>query len=448
MSRKYFGTDGVRGRVGEGCITAEFVLKLGWAFGQTVRQSHAGRPKVVIGKDTRLSGYMFETALEAGLIAAGVDPVMLGPMPTPAIAYLTRTFSAAGGIVISASHNGYEDNGIKFFDENGTKLPDAVEHEIERLLDEPLTTVNGPLLGRASRANDAAGRYIEFCKHTLRLGTDLSGLKIVVDCAHGAAYQVAPKVFRELGAEVEAIGVTPDGLNINNGVGSTAPDALIEAVVSSQANLGIALDGDADRVVMVDENGALVDGDEILYVIAASRHQRGRMDGGVVGTLMTNLGLEKALADMQVPFVRTKVGDRYVIEAMEERQWTLGGETSGHIICSDLTSTGDGLVAALQVVNALLLSGQTLSQARHGMTKYPQILINVPLISRDHLDHQLVKDAVSAVESQLGDSGRVVLRPSGTEPFVRVMVEGIDAGEVKACAEQIAASVEKVASIG
>jgi phosphoglucosamine mutase len=304
------------------------------------------------------------------------------------------------------------------------------------------------LLGRASRANDAAGRYIEFCKHTLRLGTDLSGLKIVVDCAHGAAYQVAPKVFRELGAEVEAIGVTPDGLNINNGVGSTAPDALIEAVVSSQANLGIALDGDADRVVMVDENGALVDGDEILYVIAASRHQRGRMDGGVVGTLMTNLGLEKALADMQVPFVRTKVGDRYVIEAMEERQWTLGGETSGHIICSDLTSTGDGLVAALQVVNALLLSGQTLSQARHGMTKYPQILINVPLISRDHLDHQLVKDAVSAVESQLGDSGRVVLRPSGTEPFVRVMVEGIDAGEVKACAEQIAASVEKVASIG
>ena len=448
MNRKYFGTDGVRGRVGEGCITAEFVLKLGWAFGQTVRQNYPGRPKVVIGKDTRLSGYMFETALEAGLIAAGVDPVMLGPMPTPAIAYLTRTFSAAGGIVISASHNGYEDNGIKFFDGQGTKLPDQVESEIERLLDEPLTTVNGPLLGRASRANDAAGRYIEFCKHTLRLGTDLSGLKVVVDCAHGAAYQVAPKVFRELGAEVEAIGVTPDGLNINNGFGSTAPGALIEAVVSSQAHLGVALDGDADRVVLVDETGALVDGDEILYIIAAARYQRDRMDGGVVGTLMTNLGLEKALASMNIPFERTKVGDRYVIEAMDERQWTLGGETSGHIICSDLTSTGDGLVAALQVVNALRQSGQTLSQARQGMSKYPQILINVPLHSPEHLEHSAVTQAVQSVEDQLGDSGRVVLRPSGTEPVVRVMVEGVDADEVQACAAEIASSVEKVASIG
>ncbi len=448
MSRKYFGTDGVRGRVGAGCITAEFVLKLGWAFGQTVRQHYPGRPKVVIGKDTRLSGYMFETALEAGLIAAGVDPVMLGPMPTPAIAYLTRTFSAAGGIVISASHNDYEDNGIKFFDGQGTKLPDQVESDIERLLDEPLTTVNGPLLGRASRANDAAGRYIEFCKHTLRLGTDLSGLKVVVDCAHGAAYQVAPKVFRELGAEVDAIGVTPDGLNINNGFGSTAPGALIEAVVSSQAHLGVALDGDADRVVLVDETGALVDGDEILYIIAAARYQRGRMDGGVVGTLMTNLGLEKALASMNIPFVRTKVGDRYVIESMDERQWTLGGETSGHIICSDLTSTGDGLVAALQVVNALRQSGQTLSQARQGMSKYPQILINVPLHSPEHLEHPSVIQAVQSVEDQLGDSGRVVLRPSGTEPVVRVMVEGVNANEVQTCAEEIASSVEKVAPIG
>lgn len=448
MSRKYFGTDGVRGRVGEGCITAEFVLKLGWAFGQTVRQNYSGRPKVVIGKDTRLSGYMFETALEAGLIAAGVDPVMLGPMPTPAIAYLTRTFSSAGGIVISASHNGYEDNGIKFFDGQGTKLPDRVESDIERFLDEPLTTVSGPLLGRASRANDASGRYIEFCKHTLRLGTDLSGLKIVVDCAHGAAYQVAPKVFRELGAEVEAIGVTPDGLNINNGFGSTAPDALIEAVVSSQAHLGVALDGDADRVVLVDETGALVDGDEILYVIAAARYQRGRMAGGVVGTLMTNLGLEKALASMNIPLVRTKVGDRYVIEAMNERQWNLGGETSGHIICSDLTSTGDGLVAALQVVNALLQSEQTLGKARQGMSKYPQILINVPLDSHAHLEHPSVIKAVQSVEDQLGDAGRVVLRPSGTEPVVRVMVEGVDADEVQTCAEQIASSVEKVASIG
>ena len=447
MSRKYFGTDGVRGRVGEGCITVEFVLKLGWAFGQTLRQLHSGRPKVVIGKDTRLSGYMFETALEAGLIAAGVDPVMLGPMPTPAIAYLTRTFSAAGGIVISASHNPYEDNGIKFFDENGTKLSEYVEHQIELLLDESLSTVSGPLLGRASRANDAAGRYIEFCKHTLRLDTDLAGLKVVVDCAHGAAYQIAPKVLRELGAEVVAIGVTPDGLNINKGFGSIAPNALVAAVVAEQAHLGIALDGDADRVVMVDETGALVDGDEILYIIACSRLLRDQMDGGVVGTSMTNLGLEKALEEMNIPFARVKVGDRHVIEAMEERKWTLGGETSGHIICSDLTSTGDGLVAALQVVKALRLSGQTLSEARYGMTKYPQVLINVPLISQDHLQHEIVKEAVWSVERKLADSGRVVLRPSGTEPVIRVMVEGEQLDEVHQCAREIAASVEKVASI-
>ena len=447
MSRKYFGTDGVRGRVGEGCITVEFVLKLGWAFGQTLRQLHSGRPKVVIGKDTRLSGYMFETALEAGLIAAGVDPVMLGPMPTPAIAYLTRMFSAAGGIVISASHNPYEDNGIKFFDENGTKLSEYVEHQIELLLDESLSTVSGPLLGRASRANDAAGRYIEFCKHTLRLDTDLAGLKVVVDCAHGAAYQIAPKVLRELGAEVVAIGVTPDGLNINKGFGSIAPNALVAAVVAEQAHLGIALDGDADRVVMVDETGALVDGDEILYIIACSRLLRDQMDGGVVGTSMTNLGLEKALEEMNIPFARVKVGDRHVIEAMEERKWTLGGETSGHIICSDLTSTGDGLVAALQVVKALRLSGQTLSEARYGMTKYPQVLINVPLISQDHLQHEIVKEAVWSVERKLADSGRVVLRPSGTEPVIRVMVEGEQLDEVHQCAREIAASVEKVASI-
>lgn len=446
MGRQYFGTDGIRGRVGEGCITAEFVLKLGWAFGQTVRAKHAGRPRVVIGKDTRLSGYMFETALEAGLIAAGVDPVMLGPMPTPAIAYLTRTFSAAGGIVISASHNTYEDNGIKFFDEHGTKLPDAMETEIERLVDQPLETVSGPLLGRASRANDAAGRYIEFCKHTLRLGTDLTGLKVVVDCAHGAAYQIAPKVFRELGAEVETIGATPDGLNINHGFGSTAPGALIETVVGSKADLGIALDGDADRVVLVDETGVLVDGDEILYIIAAARHQRGRMQGGVVGTLMTNLGLEQALAEMDIPFVRTQVGDRYVIEAMHAHDWSLGGETSGHIICSDLTSTGDGIVAALQVVNALRQSGQTLSQARLGMKKYPQVLINVPLIKREHLEHSSVLASVQAVEEQLGRRGRVVLRPSGTEPVVRVMVEGPD-DSVAGLAQQIADSVEKVATI-
>ena len=447
MNRKYFGTDGVRGRVGEGCITADFVLKLGWAFGKVVHRSKTGRPKVVIGKDTRLSGYMFETALEAGLIAAGVDPLMLGPMPTPAIAFLTRPFSASGGIVISASHNSYEDNGIKFFDENGMKLSDQIEHDIESLLDRPLTTVNGPLLGRVSRADDAADRYIEFCKNTLRPGTDLSGLKIAIDCANGAAYQVAPRVFRELGAEVEAIGVTPDGLNINEGVGSTDPSALIDSVISSRAHLGIALDGDADRVVLVDEQGYLVDGDEILYIIAASRHRQGHMAGGVVGTLMTNLGLEKGLAAMEIPLIRTKVGDRYVIEAMKQNEWTLGGETSGHIICSDFISTGDGLIAALQVVKALSISGQTLSEARHGMNKLPQFLINVPRALPDHLHHPIVVEAVKAVETSLGDSGRVLIRPSGTEPVVRVMVEGIDANEVKASAEQIASSVEKAASI-
>ena len=446
MSRQYFGTDGIRGRVGEGCITAEFVLKLGWAFGQVVRAKYAGRPRVVIGKDTRLSGYMFETALEAGLIAAGVDPVMLGPMPTPAVAYLTRTFSAAGGIVISASHNTYEDNGIKFFDEHGTKLPDAMEVEIESWVNQGFETVSGPLLGRASRANDAAGRYIEFCKHTLRLGTDLSGLKVVLDCAHGAAYQIAPKVFSELGAEVQSIGVAPDGLNINHGVGSTSPGALVEAVVSQQADLGIALDGDADRVVLVDEAGTLVDGDEVLFIIASARHQRGRMHGGVVGTLMTNLGLEHALAGMQIPFVRTQVGDRYVIEAMTARDWSLGGETSGHIICSDLTSTGDGIVAALQVVNALRQSGMTLSQARLGMKKYPQVLVNVPLVDPEHLAHPSVVAAVEQVEQALGDQGRVVLRPSGTEPVVRVMVEGPDQS-VSVHARQIADSVENVATI-
>jgi phosphoglucosamine mutase len=447
MSRQYFGTDGVRGRVGEGCITAEFVLRLGWAFGATIREGVSHRPKIVIGKDTRLSGYMFETALEAGLIAAGCDPVMLGPMPTPAIAYLTRTFSADGGIVISASHNPYHDNGIKFFDANGTKLPDAVEVAIEARLNQPLATVDGPLLGRASRVNDAAGRYIEFCKHTLRLGTDLSRFHIVLDCAHGAAYQIAPKVFRELGARVTTIGVDPDGLNINDGVGSTAPGALIQKVLEVGADLGIALDGDADRVVMVDETGATLDGDEILYLIARTRHERGRMEGGVVGTLMTNLGLEHALDAMQIPFVRTQVGDRYVIEAMEARGWTLGGETSGHIICSDLTSTGDGVVAALQVVNALLSSGVALSVARKGMTKYPQVLVNVPLVDRAHLMHPEVVQAVASTEQLLGQFGRVVLRPSGTEPVVRVMVEGRDASEVQVAAHRIAEAVEKVAVI-
>lgn len=448
MSRKYFGTDGIRGRVGEGCITAEFVLKLGWAFGYTVRQrTSSDRVKVVIGKDTRLSGYMFETSLEAGLIAAGVDPIMLGPMPTPAIAYLTRILSADGGIAISASHNPYEDNGIKFFDSTGRKLLDDLEEQIEGLIDAPLKTVSAPFLGRVSRSEDAASLYIEFCKNTLRLGSDLSDLKVVIDCAHGAAYQIGPKVFRELGVEVEAIGIQPDGLNINNRCGSTAPSALIDTVISSKADLGIAFDGDADRVVMVDEKGRLVDGDEILYIIAAFRNQKGEMSGGVVGTLMTNFGLEKALQSMQIPLIRTKVGDRYVIEEMITRGWSLGGETSGHIICSDLTSTGDGIVAALQVVNALCLSGQRLSQACSGMTKCPQFLVNVPSINTDCLNHKLVSETVQHVESALGDRGRVVLRPSGTEPLVRIMVEGDNPEEIKAHATSIAHSVENIGKI-
>lgn len=445
MSRRYFGTDGIRGRVGEGCITVEFILKLGWAFGQTLRSKSARRPSVLIGKDTRLSGYMFETALEAGLIAAGVDPVMLGPMPTPGVAYLARKGSAMGGIVISASHNSYEDNGIKFFDGNGAKLNDDVEIEIERWVDEPLVTVDGPLLGRASRAHDAANDYIKFCKHTVIQGTEFSEFNIVLDCANGAAYQIAPSVFRGLGARVKTIGTSPDGLNINKDVGSTSPDALARAVISSGADLGIALDGDADRLALVDHTGVLVDGDEILYVIAASRHRLGSMAGGVVGTLMTNLGLEKALAKMDIPLLRTSVGDRYVIEAMRKSKWFLGGETSGHVICSDLTSTGDGIVAALQVLSALKMSGQSLHEAVHGMSKCPQVVINVPLDARANLNHSSVKATVRAVESELAEYGRVVLRPSGTEPFVRVMVEGYDQELVMACAKRIAESVEKTA---
>jgi len=373
MSRKYFGTDGIRGRVGEFPITPDFMLKLGWAAGTAFRKH--GVCRVLIGKDTRISGYMFESALEAGLSAAGADVMLLGPMPTPAIAYLTRTFHAEAGIVISASHNPHHDNGIKFFSGKGTKLPDEIELMIEELLDAPMTVVDSARLGKVSRINDAAGRYIEFCKSSVPTSTDFAGLKIVLDCAHGAAYKVAPSVFRELGAEVVVLSAQPNGLNINDQCGSTHMQALQAAVLSEQADLGIAFDGDADRVLMVDDTGAVVDGDELLFIIARDLQQRGRLQGGVVGTLMSNLGLELALAELQIPFVRAKVGDRYVIADLLARDWQLGGENSGHLVCFQHTTTGDAIIAGLQVLLALRRSDMTLAEARSGLRKCPQVLI-------------------------------------------------------------------------
>jgi len=434
--RRYFGTDGIRGRVGEPPITPDFVLKLGWAVGRVLGRDGG---KVLIGKDTRISGYMFESALEAGLSAAGLDTALLGPMPTPAIAYLTRTQHARTGIVISASHNPYHDNGIKFFSAEGTKLPDAVELAIEAELDKPLACNDSAQLGKATRLEDAAGRYIEFCKSTFPHHLDLAGLKIVVDCAHGATYHVAPAVFGELGAEVVAIGVEPDGLNINDGVGSTHPGLLQHTVVETGADLGIALDGDGDRVLMVDRDGTLLDGDELLYIIAMERHQRKALQGGVVGTLMSNLGLEHAFARDGVPFERAAVGDRYVMERLQAADWQLGGESSGHIICLDRTTTGDGIVSALQVLGAMVGSGRSLSELRAGMTKYPQELINVRLERQmDVVGLPVVKAAVAEAEAQLADRGRILLRPSGTEPLVRVMVEGRDADEVARVARELA----------
>ena len=434
--RRYFGTDGIRGRVGEPPITPDFVLKLGWAVGRVLGRDGG---KVLIGKDTRISGYMFESALEAGLSAAGLDTALLGPMPTPAIAYLTRTQHARTGIVISASHNPYHDNGIKFFSADGTKLPDAVELAIEVELDKPLTCNDSARLGKATRLEDAAGRYIEFCKSTFPAQLGLRGLKIVVDCANGATYHVAPAVFDELGAEVTAIGIEPDGLNINDQVGSTHPERLQRTVVETGADLGIALDGDGDRVLMVDRDGTLLDGDELLYIIAMERHQRQALQGGVVGTLMTNLGLEHAFARDGVPFERAAVGDRYVMERLQAANWQLGGESSGHIICLDRTTTGDGIVSALQVLGAMVGSGRSLSELRAGMTKYPQELINVRLEQQmDVVGLPVVKAAVAEAEAQLADRGRILLRPSGTEPLVRVMVEGRDADEVARVARELA----------
>ena len=442
-AKRYFGTDGIRGKVGEYPINAEFVLKLGWAAGRVL--AHRGNPgKVVIGKDTRISGYLFESALQAGLSSAGVDINLLGPMPTPGIAYLTRTLHAQAGIVISASHNPYYDNGIKFFSSRGTKLPDDLEYEIEDYLDKPMVTVDSALLGKAKRIGDAAGRYIEFCKSTIPIGMELRGLKLVVDCAHGATYHVAPSVFQELGAKVVELGVEPDGLNINLDCGSTAPQALRQEVLRQKADAGIALDGDGDRVIMVDAKGEVVDGDELLYIIARARHGEGKVDRGVVGTVMTNLGMEKALNAMGVQLHRAAVGDRYVMELLTSNGLTLGGESSGHIICLDRTTTGDGIVSALQVLCHMVETGRGLHELKQGMDKYPQAMINVRTEGKfDFAASQIVKKALADAESRLAGKGRVLLRASGTEPVIRVMVEGEDGSLVDALAEELADTVRR-----
>ncbi|TCS38211.1 phosphoglucosamine mutase [Reinekea marinisedimentorum] len=438
--KKYFGTDGIRGEVGKGAITPEFVLKLGWAAGRVF--SRHGRGKILIGKDTRISGYMFEAVLEAGLAAAGCDSLLVGPMPTPAIAYLTRTFHADAGIVISASHNPFFDNGIKFFSAEGTKLPDDIEWEIEAELEQLMECAPSSKLGKARRIDDANGRYVEYCKSTSGY-LNLNGLSIVLDCAHGATYDVAPKVFRELGADVHLIGVQPNGLNINEGVGSTHPAALQKEVLEQKADLGIAFDGDGDRLLMVDHEGHTVDGDELLYILAKHLKEKGVVAGGIVGTLMTNLGLEVALKKQGLELIRAKVGDRYVMEQLGERGWTLGGENSGHLVCKHVSTTGDGIVSALQVLCALRESDQTLSQAKSGMRKYPQVMINVKLPKKqDVLALPAIKAATEAAEHQLANTGRILLRPSGTEPVVRVMVEGEDVSTVKSVCKKLAAEVE------
>jgi phosphoglucosamine mutase len=436
-TRKYFGTDGIRGRVGIAPINAEFILKLGWAVGKVLARKGYG--KVLIGKDTRISGYMFEAVLEAGLSAAGIDVHLLGPMPTPAIAYLTRTLRAQAGIVISASHNPYFDNGIKFFSAQGSKLPDELEIAIEEQLDLPMTTVDSAELGKAVRIVDAPGRYIEFCKSTVSSETTLNGLKIVVDCANGAAYHIAPSVFRELGADVIEYGVEPNGLNINMDCGATHPEVLRQHVLEERADLGIALDGDGDRVIMVDHEGNILDGDELLYIIAKDRQERGIIDGGVIGTVMSNLGLEHALQELNIDFARVPVGDRYIISELMKRGWFLGGEPSGHIICLNSTTTGDGIITALQVLSAMGHKQSSLAKLKLGFHKYPQVLVNVRVVANGDLsDSQRIQDALLNVQGELGSTGRVLLRRSGTEPLVRVMVEGKDGTRVQQLADQLA----------
>lgn len=444
--RKYFGTDGIRGKVGESAINPEFVIKLGWAAGKVL--AGRGTNKVLIGKDTRISGYMLESSLEAGLSAAGINIGLLGPMPTPAIAYLTKTFRSEAGIVISASHNPYYDNGIKFFSADGFKLDDDIELAIEEMLEQPMTCVASDKLGKASRIDDAAGRYIEFCKGTFPSELSLTGLKVVVDCAHGATYHIAPNVLSELGAEVIEIGTKPNGLNINEKVGATSMKATVDTVLEHNADLGFALDGDGDRIMMVDNHGNVIDGDQILYIIARDALKNGKMQGGVVGTLMSNLGLENALSKLGVPFARSNVGDRYVMELLQQKGWSIGGENSGHVLNLNMASTGDGIVAGLQVIAAMLRSNMDLHDLSSGFEKYPQTLVNVrfadsatdPLVADD------VQNAVKEAETSLGKRGRVLLRKSGTEPLIRVMVESDDVKASENWAEFIADAVRKVAN--
>jgi len=440
-NRKYFGTDGIRGKVGEAPITPDFVLKLGWAAGKVLARH--GSKKIIIGKDTRISGYMLESALEAGLAAAGLTAAFTGPMPTPAIAYLTRTFRAEAGIVISASHNPFDDNGIKFFSSEGTKLPDDVEEAIELEMEKPITCVESALLGRASRIVDAAGRYIEFCKGTFPSELNLNGLKIVVDCANGANYHIAPNVLRELGATVIAIGVQPDGMNINKECGATDLKLLQQRVLAEKADIGLAYDGDGDRIMMIDHLGEKVDGDQILYIIAREALRQGQLRGGVVGTLMSNMGLELALKQLGIPFTRAKVGDRYVLEKMQEKGWRLGAENSGHVILLDKTTTGDGIVASLQVLTAMVRNHMSLHDLCSGMKMLPQVLVNVRFTGEgDPLQSEAVKSATAEVEKALAGRGRVLLRKSGTEPLIRVMVEGENEAQVTDLANRIADQVK------
>ena len=444
MARRYFGTDGIRGRVGQPPMTVDFIMKLGWAAGQVL--SRSGRGQVVIGKDTRISGYMFESALEAGLAAAGLDVLLLGPMPTPAIAYITQAQRASAGIVISASHNPYYDDGVKFFNGDGFKLPDSTEEEIESMLEQELVMVGPEKIGRASRMEDAKGRYIEFCKSSIAFKKSLRGMKLVVDCAHGATYHIAPAVFRELGAEVIELGTSPNGMNINEGVGALYAGNMRAKLLECGADLGIAFDGDGDRVMMMDADGEVKDGDQLLYVIARSRLRSGHLQGGVVGTQMTNLGLEHALEAQGIPFDRAAVGDRYVLEKLLEHGWSLGGESSGHIICLDRTTTGDGIIAALQVLDWLVGEQQTLAEACADLQIYPQTMINVEMPDARELGGSpMLRDAVRSAEDSLGDTGRVLLRPSGTEPLMRVMVEGQDRQQVESLAAELARCVEEAA---
>lgn len=444
MGAKYFGTDGVRGKVGEPPITADFMLNLGRAAGVVLAKGE--KRSVVIGKDTRISGYMFESALEAGLAAAGANILLLGPMPTPAIAYLTRTLYACAGIVISASHNPYYDNGIKFFSADGEKLPDDVEAAIEAELENPFSSVESAKMGKAARVDDAAGRYVEFCKGTIPFGVLFTGMKIVLDCAHGSTYKVGPSVLRELGAKVYVIGNEPDGLNINEACGSTSPEAMCQTVRKRKADIGIALDGDGDRVILADADGNVVDGDEMLFIVARARKEAGTLQGGVVGTVMSNLGLEQALSRLGIPFERTPVGDRHVHRALVQNGWKLGGEASGHILCLDRTSTGDGIVSALQVLEVMVDTGKSLKELRQGMTKYPQTMINVPVSPggpKMMESSDRIRNAVTDAEAAMNGEGRVILRPSGTEPLIRVTLEGRDADHVQQLAEQLAETVRE-----